>query len=149
MLPPLMFSEDEIEALVLGSRWVSERGDGALGEAARNALAKIAAVLARDLKEADVDALLIVPGKEIAAGDADSPPSARAIRAERKLRIPYCGRRGATGRMIWPFALALFRALARGRRLVRDAPGLPPLPHRPHRGAEPTTALSAPPRKRC
>src|SRR5207253_2218360 len=24
MLPPLMFSEDEIEALVLGSRWVSE-----------------------------------------------------------------------------------------------------------------------------
>ena len=24
MLPPLMFSEDEVEALVLGSRWVSE-----------------------------------------------------------------------------------------------------------------------------
>ena len=25
MLPPLMFSEEEIEALVLGSRWVAER----------------------------------------------------------------------------------------------------------------------------
>jgi predicted DNA-binding transcriptional regulator YafY len=24
MLPPLMFSEEEIEALVLGSRWVAE-----------------------------------------------------------------------------------------------------------------------------
>ena len=27
VLPPLMFSADEIEALVLGSRWVSERGN--------------------------------------------------------------------------------------------------------------------------
>src|SRR5262249_14786765 len=27
MLPPLMFSEDEIEAIVLGSRWVADRGD--------------------------------------------------------------------------------------------------------------------------
>ena len=42
MLPPLMFSEDEIEALVLGSRWVADRGDTRLGEAARNALTKIA-----------------------------------------------------------------------------------------------------------
>src|SRR5213594_1376827 len=51
MLPPLMFSEDEIEAIVLGSRWVSERADAPLGVAARNALAKIAAVLPDDLKE--------------------------------------------------------------------------------------------------
>src|ERR1700686_2893342 len=28
MLPPLMFSEEEIDALVLGSRWVAERGGG-------------------------------------------------------------------------------------------------------------------------
>src|SRR5262245_23635780 len=41
MLPPLMFSEDEIEALVLGSRWVASRADAPLGKAARNALAKI------------------------------------------------------------------------------------------------------------
>src|SRR3984893_13883893 len=44
VLPPLMFSADEIEALVLGSRWVSDRGDDLLGSAARNAIAKIAAV---------------------------------------------------------------------------------------------------------
>ena len=30
MLPPLMFSEDEIEAIVLGSRWVADRTDAAL-----------------------------------------------------------------------------------------------------------------------
>src|SRR4051794_10584841 len=38
MLPPLMFSEEEIAALVLGSRWVAERTDEQLGAAARNAL---------------------------------------------------------------------------------------------------------------
>nr|WP_198022293.1 HTH domain-containing protein [Candidatus Paracaedibacter acanthamoebae] len=27
MLPPLMFSEEEVEALVLGMHWVSKRGD--------------------------------------------------------------------------------------------------------------------------
>ena len=33
MLPPLMFPDDEIEALVLGSRWVAERADPRLAEA--------------------------------------------------------------------------------------------------------------------
>ena len=41
MLPPLMFSEEEIEAIVLGSRWVADRTDAALSGAARSALAKI------------------------------------------------------------------------------------------------------------
>src|SRR6188768_1153433 len=41
MLPPLMFSEEEIEALVLGSRWVHQRADRALADAAANVLAKI------------------------------------------------------------------------------------------------------------
>src|SRR5580700_6665819 len=44
LLPPLMFSEDEIEALVLGSRWVADRADAKFAAIARNALAKIAAV---------------------------------------------------------------------------------------------------------
>src|ERR1700709_556747 len=62
MLPPLMFSEEEIEALVLGSRWVSERADGSLGKAARNVLAKIGAVLPDDLKNSiDASGLLIGP----------------------------------------------------------------------------------------
>src|SRR5678815_4120881 len=51
MLPPLMFSEEEIEALVLGSRWVHQRADRALADAAANVLAKIGAVLPKDLRE--------------------------------------------------------------------------------------------------
>src|SRR5690348_10920258 len=84
MLPPLMFSEEEIEALVLGSRWVAKRGDTRLGAAAENALAKIAAVLPEDLREQlDASALLVGVGEAIAAGDAELATIREAIRRER------------------------------------------------------------------
>ncbi|MBI1214090.1 MAG: HTH domain-containing protein [Alphaproteobacteria bacterium] len=109
MLPPLMFSEDEIEALVLGSRWVSERGDAPLGKAARNALAKIAAVLPSDLRQGLDSSTLIVPRKREAAGDAELTTIRQAIRTERKMRIRYSDGEGAeTKRTIWPFAVGFF-----------------------------------------
>lgn len=110
MLPPLMFSEEEVEALVLGSRWVSERADGLLGDAARNVLAKIGAVLPDDLKDGlDASGLLIGPGQPIAAGDAELAAIRQTIRRERKLRIDYADERGvATERTIWPVALAFY-----------------------------------------
>src|ERR1700674_1960360 len=106
MLPPLMFSEEEIEAIVLGLRWVADRADVALGSAARNALAKIAAVLPQDLKiSLDTSSLLVGPGNAVAAGDAELPTIRLAIRTERKLRIFYVDGRGRDSkRTIWPFA---------------------------------------------
>src|SRR5580704_625723 len=69
LLPPLMFSEEEIEALVLGSRWVAERADAPLAKAARNALAKIGAVLPGDMKDSlDAPGLLVAPIAKPAAG---------------------------------------------------------------------------------
>src|ERR1700741_1687971 len=44
-LPPLMFSEAEIEAMVLGARVVSSWGDAGLARAAAEALARVQAVL--------------------------------------------------------------------------------------------------------
>ena len=110
LLPPLMFLEEEIDALVLGMRWVAERGDAPLGAAARNALAKIAAVLPADLRdELDTSGLLIGPGATIAAGDAELATIRAAIRRERKLDIAYRDQNdGATQRMIWPVALGFF-----------------------------------------
>jgi predicted DNA-binding transcriptional regulator YafY len=110
MLPPLMFSEEEIEAIVLGSRWVADRADAALSAAARNALAKIAAVLPQDLKTSlDTSSLLIGPGNTIAAGDTELPVIRQAIRSERKLRIRYLDGKGSDSRRtIWPFALGFF-----------------------------------------
>ena len=110
MLPPLMFSEEEIEALVLGSRWVSERADGPLGEAARNVLAKIGAVLPDDLKQGiEASGLLIGPGDRIAAGEGGLATIRQAIRSERKLEIAYADEQGSgTRRVIWPVALAFY-----------------------------------------
>ncbi len=110
MLPPLMFSPEEIEALALGARWVGERGDGLLANAARNALAKIAAVLPNELRqELDASALLVGPGKSLVEGKVDLAVVRKAIRAERKLAIAYGDSEGArTQRAIWPFALGFF-----------------------------------------
>jgi predicted DNA-binding transcriptional regulator YafY len=110
LLPPLMFSEDEIEALVLGSRWVADRGDAPLSLAARNALAKIAAVLPTDLRDKlDTSTLLVGPGEPIAAGEIELGVIRQAIRAERKLTINYLDLKGVeTTRVIWPIALSFF-----------------------------------------
>lgn len=109
-LPPLMFSEEEVEALVLGSRWVAGHADGPLAEAAREALAKIAAVLPAALRhEMDSSALLAGPGEALSAGDQNLTLLRRAIRAERKLSIRYLDQKGAASeRVIWPFALGFF-----------------------------------------
>jgi len=110
LLPPLMFSEEEIEALVLGSRWVSERADGVLGAAARTVLAKIGAVLPDDLKvKINASGLLIGPGEPIAARDGDLVAIRHAIRSEHKRLIGYADERDRpTDRMIWPIALAFY-----------------------------------------
>ena len=123
MLPPLMFSEDEIEAIVLGSRWVADRTDAALSGAARSALAKISAVLPPDLKDGlDTSGLLIGPGKAIAAGDVELPVIRSAIRTERKLRIGYHDGNGRSSkRTIWPFALGFSTACASSWRGANSA----------------------------
>jgi predicted DNA-binding transcriptional regulator YafY len=110
VLPPLMFSEEEVEALVLGSRWVADRADARLAIAARDALAKIAAVLPAEFRnDLETSALLVGPGAPIAAGDAELLTIRRAIRSERKLAITYLDlKERSSARTIWPFALAFF-----------------------------------------
>lgn len=110
LLPPLMFDDDEIEALALGLRWVAGRGDGPLGAAAADVLAKITAVLPAGAREVMLDASLLA-GSDAAASPeaADLSALRRAIRTERKVRIAYADARGRrTERTVWPFALGFF-----------------------------------------
>ena len=145
MLPPLMFSEDEIEAIVLGSRWVADRTDAALSGAARSALAKISAVLPPDLKDSlDTSGLLIGPGKAIAASDVEAGHSLgdpdRAQVADRLSRRQW--RQLQTHDLA--FRAGLFRSRAHRRGVVRAPRRLSAFPDRPHRqGANPRQALSA------
>jgi predicted DNA-binding transcriptional regulator YafY len=109
-LPPLMFSEDELEALVLGAQWVARRSDAALTQAASNALAKIAAASPKDLRDAMANTgLWVAPMAREPEPVADVKLVREAIRREHKLRIAYVAETGAaTERAIWPIALAFF-----------------------------------------
>lgn len=50
VLPPLMFSPGELDALVLGVRSVAQKGDGSLARDALSLLAKISAVIPAGLR---------------------------------------------------------------------------------------------------
>ena len=115
-LPPLMFGADEIEALVLGARWVKRQGDAALALAANSALAKIAAATPKDLRDDMAETSLWVPlGGQDNASDIHMRPVREAIRYQHRLRVAYRDEKGAESeRMVWPFALAFFD----GRRLL-------------------------------
>ena len=109
-LPPLMFSADEIEAIVLGSRWVAARADDSrLSQSAKQALSKITAVLPPDLRDrAEATNLLVARGGLVPAS-IDAGLIRLAIRNERKLVITYGGRDGQeTERTIWPFLIGFF-----------------------------------------
>lgn len=116
VLPPLMLTPDEIESMVLGSRWVAERADARLGDAARSALAKIAAVLPPDARPLLEGASLLIgpvvdppPPGALSAGDAGLATLRLAIRSEHKLALRYSDAQGdETARTVWPIALGFF-----------------------------------------
>ncbi|MBA2655786.1 MAG: YafY family transcriptional regulator [Tatlockia sp.] len=114
LLPPMMFSEEEIEALVLGSRWVARRTDKKLRLAATNALAKISAVLPQNLRQQlEFSGLIIGPAKTAVEQDDEKEALIRhALRKEYKLLISYKDAKGdKTERIILPLALGFFEEL--------------------------------------
>ena len=109
-LPPLMFNDEEVEALVLGSRLVAEEADPRLARAALDALAKIAAVLPGDRRD-DIAALGLLSGprRPAAPDGVDLARVRTAIRGERKLWIAYGDEQGQQSeRWIWPIALTFY-----------------------------------------
>jgi predicted DNA-binding transcriptional regulator YafY len=109
-LPPLMFNADELEALVLGARWVQRQPDEGLADAANAALGKIATASPHDLRDRLAETgLFALPWSE--------PPQPlpllavirQAIRDERKLLLNYQAENGAISeRLVWPVALAFY-----------------------------------------
>lgn len=110
MLPPLMFSQGELEALMLGFRWVQKFADEPVTKAATDALAKISAVLPPELREElENTALLVGPRRIVDSEIVDLVLIRTAIRRERKLRLSYADSVGALSeRTIWPVALGYF-----------------------------------------
>ncbi len=112
-LPPLMFNEEEAEALALGARIVSSWGDAELAEASKAVLAKLRAVLPRDLK-AQFDALgVMAPSHHYQEKvSIDLARVRRAVRNKRKIRFSYADKGGQPSkRTIWPLTLSFYGAV--------------------------------------
>lgn len=108
-IPPLMFSEEEVEALVLGLRTLIYGPDSDMAATARDASAKIAAVLPPGRRE-EMDAVGLFAMPRMAG--AQQPVLAdlrRAIREERQAHLSYRDRNGEmTERVIYPVALGYY-----------------------------------------
>ena len=106
-LPPLMFDRDEIQALVLGARIVRQFGDPALARASDAILAKVAAIVPKDLAPLLADTRLFVPSIIGAGTSADALGLAReALIARRKLELSYATSDGvATTRTVRPLGI--------------------------------------------
>jgi len=106
-MPPLMLTPDEIEAVMLGAQWVAGRSDKILSNAARDVVAKIAAVIPERLRpfvlEPSVGAKPTIGGPE---ESVDTSILRSAIRNGVKLRLRYRSEAGEeTERTVWPVIL--------------------------------------------
>lgn len=109
-LPPLMFTTEEIEAIVLGVGLARNRGDDGLARAADDVLAKVSAVLPRPLAAAMERSALLVPArKEKGTFGPHVAMLRQAVRRRAILRIGYVDAAGvSTDRTVWPLALLFF-----------------------------------------
>ena len=111
-LPPLMFTPEELEALVLGARWVSAQPDDGLGHAAQNALAKIATASPEDLRDRITDTGLWPVAMWSQNSRAPMPVLGQirlAMRTEKAVTIAYADEAGTPSeRTIWPVQLAYY-----------------------------------------
>ncbi len=107
LLPPLSFTEEEIQALVAGALWVGRQTDDALALAAQDAIAKIGSVLPADMRnKLDDNALYIGRQPRESIPGFDLKLLRVAMREQRKMRIRYADQNGAvTERVIWPIML--------------------------------------------
>lgn len=90
-LPPLSFTEEEIHALVAGAQWVSRHTDAAMARAVQDALAKIDAVLAPEMRRKLDDNGLFLSREQAPKQQpgADLGRLRLAVREQRKVRIGY------------------------------------------------------------
>lgn len=109
-LPPLMFTDDEVDAIAVGARLVRRLRDPGLQEAAEAVLAKIATVLPERLRAGVVAApFLVSEGSAAIPEGIDLSEVRRAIREMRKIRISYRDMDGRRShRTVWPIAMLYY-----------------------------------------
>lgn len=109
-LPPLMFDEQEIEALVLGARIVESWADPKLAEAAGNVIAKVETVISERLRNYMAETALLAPADHFAEPVSIDPGELRkAVRYKHKVHFCYRDLSDRdTERSVRPLALTFY-----------------------------------------
>lgn len=109
-LPPLMFTRDEIEAILVGARLIKRTGDAGLQAAAQGVLSKLSVALPLHLKDhLDLAPVYVSPYGAASPSRANPDEIRTAIRERRKIQMDYVDADGgATSRVVLPLALAYF-----------------------------------------
>lgn len=109
-IPPMMFTESEIYALILGSKWVSQYGDISLSKSANSALDKIFMVLPQEIKNIiDTISLRVGPPAPESFTQEDLTDLRQAILNKNKIELIYRSTHNIQSqRIIWPFAIGYF-----------------------------------------
>ena len=111
-LPPLMFTPEEIEALVLGARVVMSWTDPAMARAARDVLGKVEAVLPERLRASLAETALFAPNYGARRETQANLTALRTCMHERrKVRFGYTREDGARStRTVQPLGLFFWGA---------------------------------------
>jgi predicted DNA-binding transcriptional regulator YafY len=106
-VPPLMFDEGELQALVFGVRVAQAYGDPDMASAADRVLAKVDAVLPDRLRGELDSERLVVPLRPLPPGASEMLGDVReAINRRMRLFLDYRDADGkATERIVWPLSL--------------------------------------------
>lgn len=105
-MPPLMFTQDELEALVLGVQLVQSLPDKTIGNSAKDVFAKIRDVIPPSFIATLSDAGVRIKSRELEPEKQDTRYLREAIRANKKIRITYFDRDdNKSERVVWPIIL--------------------------------------------
>lgn len=109
-LPPLMFDQQQIEALLLGARIVQSWADTELAEAAADVIAKLRAVLPEpQSRQLDALTLWAPADHDSETIEIDQAALRRAIREQRKIRFSYRDADDrATARTVRPVVMGFY-----------------------------------------
>jgi predicted DNA-binding transcriptional regulator YafY len=106
-VPPMMFDDDELQALVFGADVARSYGDPEMAAAADRILAKVDAVLPERLRPKLESSRLLVPDMRMSSEIGEALGETRAaINSRHRMFIDYRSESGeATERIVWPLAL--------------------------------------------
>ncbi len=106
-LPPVTFSESELEALILGARMVQAWSDMQLAADATRALQRIESIIPEQLKDAFNTTEMMVPAFHVFSDVAENLPLIRkAVKSCHKIRIHYArADNEKSERTLWPLGL--------------------------------------------